>query len=292
MASNQRARQHRSRKIVTGKAGSRIRPVVQDLKSWFNSIDWAQWWKEFDLSVDDKNRPIYKNVRGFVEEKAESQEQREFLFWYLGPPDDQNPKNQKYAHIAPASVGWMDKRSNGGWFHEKGKRALKAEVTKRITALDALRESGNRYCIHFLLRADELAQRIDEFFHGSPCIPGLSFDANLYRAQEYIKLQASLLRYYEKAQELYAKSHGIVFDDLAGLVKLMEAQAMSAAAADIKGEHKTPLQAAVQEFVQVAMAKASRYPNVAGLLPGDVVEAVATAAVEAEQEEKERKKVQ
>lgn len=286
--------------VVQGKKNSPIMQRKQSLRQWFYEIDWAVWWDLWYLGLDDRNQYIYPTLLSFATAKSDTMEQRDFLMWYLGPNDPMDKdlaiEQQKYqVAVAPNlhPQAWLEKRTSGGWFHEKSRKALEVEIGRRMHALDSLRETGRRFGIHFLARADELAQKVDEFFKGSPMLPGLSLEANMYRAKQYLELHERLLKYYSRAQDLFAKSNGVCFDDLEGLVKLMEATAMSAQS-QLAGEGKalTPIQASVAKFAEVALAKAGKYPSVAALLPSDVIDATAEAVSEAVQAAEAKKKVQ
>ena len=264
----------KSSNVPTG--GARITPRPEQLKTWFCSVDWSEWWSEWYLSVDEKNRFFYKQIKNFIDTKSQSAEQRDFLHWYLGAESsaEEDPRYAKYAYIAPAPVGWTKKRSEGGWFHDVSLRAFGSEIVRRTNALDALREAGNKIGLHFMIRAGKMAQLVDEFFHGNPFASGKELNENMKRFQMYMEAQKSVQQYYAKAQELYAKSHGVNFDDMSGLVKILEATTVASANALTDGKALTPTQTACMSFVEVLMAKAGRYPAVAALLPGDVVDAV------------------
>ena len=284
-----------SSRIKVKAAAAKFGARKESLKTWFGSIDWYDWWNDWFLSVNEKNQYLYKRITNFIDAKAESIEQRDFLHWYLGPESspEQDDRYVKYANVASSPVGWTKKRAEGGWFHDVGLRAFGNDIIRRTNALDALREAGNKIGVYFMVRAGKMAQTVDEFFHGNPFVPGMSLAENMNRFQQYMAAQEAIQKYYAKAQDLYAKSHGVNFEDMAGLVKIMEAAALSATQKSaIEGHTQTPMQVAVSRFVEVAMAKAGKYPAVAQLLPGDVIDAVAESVEDAQVADKDKKKVQ
>jgi hypothetical protein len=259
------------------------------MRTYFQSIDWGAWWEEFYLSVEEQHRPRWATVRAFVHAKTKNRQQQDFLVWYLGP-EEENVKLAYYQNIAPKPVDWIKRRNTGGWFNDASLRAMNADISRRMNALDALRETGNRFGLHFLSRASKLAEKLDETFKGVFFIPGLSAKENRERAETYLSLHERVLQYYAHAQDLYAKAHGVNFQDMAGLVKLMEAATIGASiTAGLEGK-ESPQQAAVKSAVELMLAKAGRYPQVRQLIPPEI-EGTIVDAVE-EQESKASKKKQ
>jgi hypothetical protein len=248
------------------------------MRTYFQSIDWAAWWAEWYLEVEEQCRPRWRALWPFVQSRTKIRGQQEFLMWYLGP-EEENVKTAYYQHIAPKPVDWVKRRNTGGWFNQTNLKAMGADITRRMNALDALRESGNKFGLQFLSRAAMLAQKIDETFKGEFFVPGLSQKENQARAEAYMALHERVIKYYASAQDLYAKAHGVNFDDMAGLVKLMEAASVSVGMA----AKETPQQAAVRSAVELMLAKAAKYPKVRGLIPPDIEGAIVEAVAEQEE---------
>jgi hypothetical protein len=269
-------------KSIGGKTPVRVPDLYKDVASFYRSIDWSVWWEEFYLSIDSKNRYVYPSLCRFVQTKSKSREQRKFLMWYLGPVTDEKPP-YTFPGGPREPVDWEGKRQSGGWFSDRNMKALSQELSRRMNALDALRDTGNRYAAHFLRRADQLAAQADEYFRGVLFLPGLNFQEATARAGVYLRFQESLLRYYRDAQEVYARSHGINFEDMSGLVKLMEAATVGAAQqAAIEGK-ETPQQAAISKLVEMTMAKAGRYSLP---LPAEAEQAIIDVVVETQNKKK------
>jgi len=265
---------------------------LESVRCWFRTIDWAAWWEEWSLAVDEKNQYVYTTPEQFIRKKGKTGIQRDFMRWYLGPVDLNDPRNNTYASAAPQAQAWLEKRSSGGWFHEKSRKALQIEISRKMYAVDALRETGTRYAVHHLARADAYGQQVDEFFRGQLTVPGQTLESNIYRASKCMELQERVLAYYERALAVFAKSFCVNFEDMAGLMKIMEATATVAAQQAIDGKPANPMQNAVLKFAEAAMAKASRYENVAALMPPDVVDIVGEAVAENVEAEAAKKKVQ
>ncbi len=250
---------------------------LYDMHLYFRATDWSEMWKQWYLAVDGENAPKYRTIRSFAKAQAESKEQKQFLLWYLGPlpePGVPDLEATKYPFISTGPVDWVEKRNSGGWFTDKSLKAFGMEITRRMNALDALREAG-KITLNSLVRAEQLAQRLDEAFNGTFFIPGMTFDGNARRAELYLSLHDRILTMKGRAQDLYAKSHGVNFDDMSGLQALMQASALAATIREAEGHELNPAQSAIKAFVQMTLAKAARYdlplPEGAGAHIIDVV---------------------
>lgn len=241
--------------------------ILSDMRMYYNHTDWGEMWEDFYLSVtstEDGNKYRYRSIHAFAREKAQSAIQYEFLIWYLGKnnPDDTDcqAKCVKYSYVKGGPVDWADKRNNGGWFTNKSLRAISNDIARRMTALDALRELGNTYSLIFCARAAQLATKIDEAFRGSMFVPGNTFRENETRARSYLKLQQECLDYYMKSQRCYAEAHGVNFEDMAGIVQLMQATAIQQAAKQAGTERAvTTAERATTAVVEMIMTKAAEY---------------------------------
>lgn len=241
-------------------ADFRDRALV-DMRLYFRATDWSDLWQRWFLSVDGENERKYKSLREFAKAMAESKEQKHFLLWYLGPkPEDGEVDLEapKYKFITDGPVDWVKKRNSGGWFTEGNLKAFGMEINRRMNALDALREAG-KITLHSLVRAEQLAQRLDEAFQGTFFIPGMTLAGNERRAELYLSLHSKILDMKARAQDLYAKSHGVNFEDMSGLQALMQASALAATLRDAEGATLDPAQSAIKALVQMTLAKSARY---------------------------------
>jgi hypothetical protein len=234
--------------------------MLTDMHRFYRNTDWSNLWEDWYLSVNPQGQFKYKTLRTFIKKVAVSQEQKRFMSWYLGPKQNPDMEQVNYPYVPDGPVDWVEKRNSGGWFSDKNLVVLGKEITRRVNALDAMRTAGNTFTLHSLARAEQLAQRLDEEFRGSFFLPGLSLSQNSVRAELYVSLHTKLLDYKAKAQDLYAKSHGINFEDMSGLVQLMTASAMATTQAQLAdGKQPTKQEAAITKFVEMTLAKASRY---------------------------------
>lgn len=264
--------------------------MLVNMRFYFSHTDWARMWEEWYLGVDQSGGARYPTLSSFINAKAESKEQAEFLWFYLGPKDKDSEKEQvKYSFATEGPVDWVKRRQTGGWFTGDNIRRISSEISRRMNGLEALQEAGNRVTLHSLVRAGQLARQIDEDFKGVFFLPGLSFGANEARARLYLELQEKALQLQAKAQDLYAKSHGINFDDMAGLERLYAATAMAAQQRAIEGGVvETRENKVLKSLTEMMLVKHQRYQLP---LPPDVEEKIVDV-VEADEEPQRRKKVQ
>src|SRR5579872_301568 len=73
--------------------------VLVDMRLFHRNTNWAEMWEDFYLAVDEHGGWKYKTIRQFVDARAESMEQRRFMFWWLGGSGEQHPE---YSKIVPA----------------------------------------------------------------------------------------------------------------------------------------------------------------------------------------------
>ena len=257
----------------------------KDIRVWFRTLDWSVLWDKFNNSIDAEGKYEYPSIQSFAKSITTNKYYRAFLHWYLGPvPEDGEPGESKWSDWCKGGPqGWRRKRATGGWYLAANMRAMTHDIRRRVNALEALREAGNGVTLQSLIRAGQLAEELDAGFKGRMFLDSISFEGNVQRAQQYIALHAQILQLQEKAQELYAKSHGVNFDDMAGLAQLMQAAALNGALKgdDANSREKTALTA----FVNMALQKSQKY---AMDLPPGAVEVVAEAVTEADVNPKKR----
>jgi hypothetical protein len=125
---------------------------------------------------------------------------------------------------------------------------------------------------------ENLAQQLDAAMGGTLFVEGLDLKANMSRAEAYVSLHERLLNMIGTAQAMYAKSHGINFDDMNGFAALVAGTAMAAAQLEGGDKKEKPEELAISALVKMTMAKASRFKNLP--LPEDaeasIIEATST----------------
>lgn len=247
------------------KAKSKAKPAIsrgrktsieRDMRVFHRTQNWAAWWEEFYTQLDTHGGFLYKSVAQFARKKAESNKEAiRFMRWYLGPasadPDGVSP----YPWCVGGSQDWYEKRRTGGWFSDQSLRKFGVEVRRRMHALEALREAGNGITLHSLVRAEQLAQELDRSFNGRMFLDELSFEDNELRANSYISLHERILNMKARAQDLYARSHGLNFEDLSGFTALMSAAALNGSGAEAGSKENTVF----ASIVKMALEKNAKY---------------------------------
>ena len=249
-------------------------------------------WSEWFLAVGEQGKRKYRTVYQFAKEKAESKEQFSFLMWYLGPKpfDDEKDEQQKrYSFIPDGPEDWVKRRHENGWYTSKNLDSFTKEIRRRDNVLDAMQEAGRTVTLSSIGRAEKLAQRIDQYFQGEPLLDDLSLAENKARAEFYIGLQKDVMGLQERAFTLFAKSHGVNFEDMSGLVHLMTASAMSASIRQSEGKELSREQTAVKSIVEMTLAKSARYQLP---VPKDAEVAIIDAVAEHEVVVKKKRNLQ
>jgi len=240
-----------------------------DMQRYYKSLDLAALWADFYVSISPSGLPKYKSSKQFARAVGENDQQVEFLIWLFGPDGDAEA-NALFPYAKP--LDFDSKRSTKGWFTEDNLRAYSKEVRGQLNALEALRTAGNGITINSLARMEKLARQLDQDFGGTFFVDGLSFKENLARGRVYLMMHEKLLRMIGEAQDIYAKSHGINFQDMSGFERLVAAQALAlSASATVKTSRSENVLAAL---VQLVMEKGAKH----GLaIPGDVAKMVIDA---------------
>lgn len=249
-------------KVSSGVSAKRQTTILRDMRVFHRMTDWAGLWEEWYLSIKADGSFKYRTLRDFIAGHSKNKAQRLFMKWYLGP--DHDGENDCPYGLAIRPLGWLEKRRSGGWFTPDNLQKFSREINRRVNALDALREAG-AITVHSLVRAENMAQQIDRAFGGAMFSEELDFTQNIHRADWYIKLQSKVLGLKARAQDLFAKSHGVNFDDMSGLVALMTASALTA---QTKDSAQSREEAALTAVVRMAMAKSAQFKL--DLPPGSV----------------------
>ncbi|MDE2103379.1 MAG: hypothetical protein KGL39_39425 [Patescibacteria group bacterium] len=250
----------------------------KDMQLFYRQLDQSAMWEDWFLGVNPDGTAKYLRLWEFVKTWGETEEQRDFLLWYLGPKSEnwkQEPEAALYPFVKSGPVDWIA-RKNGGWYAECSAEEFSKEIARRTDALEKLMETVG-YSKVFLVRAVQLDEKLDREFKQSFIIPGMSKSAIEDRARLYLELKGKLLEYYEKAHDRYAKSLGINFEDMAGLIELMNATAVKAAQATQLGEAVSPAGKALNAMLEMTLAKAGRYKIP---LPSDAEEKIIDAVAE------------
>lgn len=236
--------------------------AIRNMRIFYQRVDWHEWWESFFLDQDDKGRFKYSSTRAFAHDRAISPQQRRFIKLLIGPNNVETSLKMatKYPWFGQEPQDWAQKRNAGGWYTKQNMARTLKEIDHRMGVYDKLCTAGDKYYLPEIVRLDMMAESLDKAFHGELFAPNQSFEVNAKRANEYVELKRKLMGLKSTALDLFAKSQGINFADMSGLVNLMTAAAMSAAnKAQIEGRVPTKEEAALKAIVSMTMAKAAKY---------------------------------
>src|SRR5678815_1747453 len=76
------------------------------MRAFHKSIDWAEWWTEFNNTLTKDGNYLYKTISNFIDAKQKNRLQRSFLFYYLGHKGQEEDK--RFSFIEPQ--GWAERR--------------------------------------------------------------------------------------------------------------------------------------------------------------------------------------
>lgn len=225
-----------------------------DTRAFYGSLDFAVLWDDFYLSVKANGYPKYGSIRNFVGRQLWNDPHKDFMYWLLGPAEPRDIAYEtKYPWALPQD--WEEKRRTGGWYTEESLRAFGKGIRDKIDALESLRAAGNGVTVNSLLRIERLMQQLDRDFQGRFFVDELDLKGNADRATLYIRLQERLLNMLDKAQDIYAKSHGINFHDMSGFEQLLAANLLTkhADANQSKGRQ------VMEQFIDMTLEKSMKY---------------------------------
>lgn len=236
--------------------GVNTRPL-KDMKLFHGRVDWRKWWEDFYLRINESGLPLYKSVRHFAHRRAKSPEQKEFLIWVLGPQKDLDSNIAKWPFAKP--MDWDTKRDSGGWFGKESIKGLASTIRAKRDALESLREAGELTTLPMLVRLEQLAQQVDKAFSGSIFVEGLSISANYARANHYLGLLNKIINMKAKADDMYARAHGVNFDDMDGLSRLLAASMQSRIQESGKTPEQTRYESTMTALNEMMLKKAAKF---------------------------------
>jgi hypothetical protein len=181
--------------------------ALTDVRAFHRNVDWAEWWEEFYLAMTPEGTPKYKTHRAFARAKAANDLQRKFIVYLTGPEKFEDEIPPSWKHWTP--MDWEHRRDTGGWYSDQSIAKLTSKIEAHNTALEALREVGYKFTMRSLIRFEKLAEQLDKEFRGRFFVDGLALSENMARAEKYMRLHAEILRLQERAQDLFARAHGI-----------------------------------------------------------------------------------
>jgi len=231
--------------------------TLDDMQRFYRSLDLAELWQEFYVSIGPSGRPKYRSSRQFARNLGKNEKQIEFLTWLFGEKGADPAADKEYRFAEP--LEFDRKRDTGGWYTHDSLKAHVKDITKEINALEALRAAGNGVTVYSLERWETLARQLDEDFGGRFFVDGLSMRDNIIRARAYIGLHKKILDGISEAQDIYAKSHGINFQDMSGFERLLAAQAMTLAASNQNASNNSAVEKLLRGLVAMTVEKGVKH---------------------------------
>lgn len=226
-----------------------------DMKRFYRSVDWLAWWEDFYLGLTSAGTPKYRGVREFAKSKAENDVQKDFIEYYIGPtvPIEEVPKDWKF--VEPQD--WLQKRKTGGWYAPKTLQAISQQITKANQSLEAMQEIGHKFTVKMLARYASLMDQLDAEMGGHFFSPDLNMQDNRRRAGMYVRLHREILTLMEKAQDLYAKNHGVNYM-MDGISQLMLGAKMNDALAG-GDPQQNRIKGVVNKIIDMTLTKSTTH---------------------------------
>jgi hypothetical protein len=226
------------------------------MREFHKSLDFSELWQEFYLGLKPSGTPKYQSIYSFVNQQPHwTPIQKDFMHWLLGPPEpvDEAMVIKYGSWYEPQN--WDQKKADGGWYSEKALREYGKSVRDKIDALESLRAAGNGVVVNSVMRVERLMQQLDKEFAGHFFADKLSAKANAERATLYVRLHKQLLDMLDHAQDIYAKSHGINFNDMTGFERLLAAQLITRNAdANVDNGRKV-----LEKLIDMTLEKSVKY---------------------------------
>jgi len=227
-----------------------------EVQRFFRRTNWADLWEDFSTKLKPNGMHWYKTIREFVvAQKIKDSETLRFLHYYLGPEDmADEAERARYPFAKPQD--WKKRRDTGGWYSDEAITQLSRTISVKMNALEALAEAGNSVTLRAFVRISNLMRQLDNAFQGRFFVDDVDFATNIARSEAYLRLYHRVLNMLGTAQDLYAKSRGINFDDMEGLAHILAATAQMAKQV---GDSSNKYEKALGALVQMTMHKASEY---------------------------------
>jgi hypothetical protein len=233
---------------------------LTDMRLFYRLTNWEEMWRDFNLSLNADGRPKYRTIRQFANDKKESEEQFQFLIWFLGTPEPEDPQNEKYDFAKP--LDFYQRRESGGWFSESALKLISKNVIQGTNALHQIQAAGNDSALLQIYRIEKMKQELDRSFQGSFFAEGLSMRQNDERMRMYLEMHRQLDTLAKSAIEQFALTRGINFADMNGYAELMQGLNISIANFTGSGQpisQQTEVESYVNKMVRMTMAKAKMY---------------------------------
>lgn len=243
------------------KDGALLTHTDVNMRRFFMSVDWLEWWEEFYLALKPNGTRKWLGVRSFAKAHSENEEQQRFIEYYIGPNPPVVDFDKKWQFVEPQD--WYSKRETGGWCSPDTLKTISQSVAQNVYALAALRDVGQKVTTKLLVRYAGLADQLDREMGGAFFAPDLSFEDNQKRAKLYLMLHREILALQDRAQDMFAKNQGINFAT-DGITQLM----LGARAMDESADpQKQRVRKVLDNIIDMTLMKSASHDNP---LPEDV----------------------
>jgi hypothetical protein len=200
---------------------------------FYKSLDWISLWEDFYLTLDENALYKWKTVFQFARHHGKTMEQRRFLMYFLGPDNYDQDLYDKYFFCKPQD--WQRKRETGGWYNDESIKQAAKIVRSQNDAFGVIQEAGREVTLPVLIKVSRLSEEIDKAFEHRPFLDP-SKPENIARAKQYFDLQDRAFDLYERYTDLFAKQHGINFQDFESFQQVTPTQLKVREQSDNKDE--------------------------------------------------------
>lgn len=167
----------------------------------------AEWWEEFNGTLDHHGRLKYDSIRSFIKHKIRSREEQERLYQMIGPCSKREEKCD-----VPWLGDWEKRRLNGFGVLENPEkiRPLIKIIQNNMQAAESIR-SLTPVLVEELVQYSALQKQVHQAFAGQAFMKGRSADdkKNVGRAKTYQTMLWALTELKLKIVHEIMRVHGV-----------------------------------------------------------------------------------
>lgn len=237
----------------------KVAKVSSSFKSYFDSIDFSEWWEEFAHSVNKNGTQKYQTIYSFIKHKEKAKNKREFLWWILGP-EVKLTKDDEHKYKSFSQYDWETKREKGFWYSSSNIEQLKREVKSKHSSMDAIRSMGT-VNLDVLGQLQSVSEQLDREYNGRLFLPELSAKENTARVKLYFELKQNLVTMLKEVQLVYAKTQGVDTERLESMLAIMGPAVLAQISGIATGGQSSTggLDAVGQAIAKMISSKAAAY---------------------------------
>lgn len=177
---------------------------------FYKSVNWPEWWEEFNGELDKNGYPRYRSVWAFIKVKTKEKKKQDWLYQMIGPKPEFDP-TKRVKLLVPWLGDWAEIRNNGLWsFEDPGKlKALAQAIKERQQTADAARSLAP-LVFQELSRWARLEERLEQVFMGRPFLDDKApaHKDNLKRARNYFRLLGTVAENKRRWMREWCRIHG------------------------------------------------------------------------------------